>query len=225
MNETAKRPNVQSFKRPNAAPLALSPRLSAVDRAESRKPTADSRLRGWTFALLLCVAGCQTDRVTTSDGWRMPPAPRAAPTPPPSLRADRMVFTVGSKPDDTNNNGFPDQIKASVALFSSQHPTAIRQDGAFVFEMYPQGQFGADGVRPLAHWRIEGEALKQFETVMLAGPSYMFQLSLLERGTDRLPLERADLVCIFEPADGSPAVRSQGVRTIQIGRRLAADAR
>jgi hypothetical protein len=48
-------------------------------------------------------------------------------------------------------------------------------------------------------------------------------LSLLEVGDDRLPLERADLVCRFEPADGSPPITSDGVRTIQIGRRAAAE--
>jgi hypothetical protein len=55
------------------------------------------------------------------------------------------------------------------------------------------------------------------------GPFYRFQLSLLEVGDDRLPLERADLVCRFEPADGSQPITSDGVRTIQIGRRAAAE--
>ncbi len=183
-----------------------------------------SRIQNRLLFCVLCISavnllGCQTDKVTTSDGWRMPPEPRATPQPPPTLRADTMAFTVGSKPDDTNNNGFPDSIQVSVSLFSTQHPTALRQEGAFVFEMYRQGEFGASEAKPMLKWRKEPEAVKQAEARTLAGPCYLFQLSLLDFGTDRIPLDRADLVCRFEPADGSPPVRCEGVRTIQIGRR------
>lgn len=170
------------------------------------------------------MAGCRTERVTTSDGWRMPPEPRAAPQPPGNLRADRMVFTVGSKPDDTNNNGFPDSIQVSVALFSSQHPTALRQDGTFAFTMYRQGEYGTSA-KPMFEWKLSKERVQSAQAHTYVGPCFLFQLSLLDLGTDRLPLERADLVCRFEPADGGPPVISDGVRTIQIGRRMSADAR
>jgi hypothetical protein len=180
------------------------------------------------LGLFLCASvtvGCQTQRVTTSDGWPLPPEPRQAPVPPSSARADRMVFTVGSKPDDTNNNGFPDTIRASVALFSTQHPTALRQEGMFVFALYPQGKVGMPDAQPIATWRIDPKSRQVILTNTLAGPSYLFNLSLLEAAGvtgDRLPLDRADLICSFEASDGSPTVKSEGVRTIQIGSRLAA---
>ena len=171
---------------------------------------------------LLFNAACQTDRITTSDGWRMPPQPRAAPVTPASAKVDRMVFTVGSKPDDTNNNGFPDSIKVSVALFSSLYPTAVQEEGTFIFSLYPQGRSGGEAAKPLGVWRLSGESLVKAVARTFAGPSYLFQLSLLDVGGDRMPLDRADLTCRFEPADGSPPVNSDGVRTIQIGRRMSA---
>jgi hypothetical protein len=182
---------------------------------------------GVGLAVMSCACvllwACQTERVTTSDGWPLPPEPRPIPVPPQSLRADRMAFMVGSKPDDTDNNGFPDLIRASVALFSSEHPTALREQGAFVFMLYPQGSTSIAETRPLAEWRIEGEALQSTLAAAQYGPCYQFSLSLLQTpGGDRLPSDRADMVCTFEPADGSEAVHSAGVRTLQVGGRLTA---
>jgi hypothetical protein len=204
---------------------------SPNDQSPKGSSSANAIMKIGLRSFGLCILGlsiltaCQTERVTTSDGWRMPPAPRSAPTPPASARADRMVFTVGSKPDDTNNNGFPDGIQVSVALFSSQHPTALRQDGTFAFTMYRQGEFGAAEAKPMYEWKLSKEQVLNGQTQTYVGPSYLFQVSLLDMGTDRLPLERADLVCRFEPSDGSAAVHSDGVRSIQIGRRMSADAR
>jgi len=177
---------------------------------------------------ILCVVavcfavGCQTQRIT-SDGRPLPPPTREAPTTPSTARANRMAFMVGSKPGDINNNGFPDLIRVTVALFSAPHPTSIREDGAFVFTLVPQGQQGQQDAKSLGAWRIEGDEVTRGLSQAQYGPCYQFQLSLLEGGgTDRLELDRADLVCVFEPIDGSPPVKSDGVRTIQIGRRLAA---
>jgi hypothetical protein len=172
-----------------------------------------------SVAFLLC--SCQTERVSSSDGRPLPPAPLPAQPVPAGTKADRMVFMVGSKPDDTNGNGYPDSVKATVALFSLQHPTSIRQDGAFVFTMYSPGQSTTPEIKPLGLWRIEGDTLNKTMDLAQYGPFYRFQLSLLDVGDDRLPLERADLVCRFEPSDGSTPVKCDGVRTIQIGRRAA----
>lgn len=168
--------------------------------------------------ILIVLAGCQTERVITSDGRPLPPPPRPAPPPPPSAKANRMAFFVGQKPDDTNRNGYPDLISTTVMLVSSPHPTPIRQDGAFVFEMYPPGRYGSRDAKPIVSWRLEGEAVRRAEAIALAGPCYQFQLSLLAVGGDVLEFDRGDLICRFEPADGSPVVVSDGVRTIQLGR-------
>ena len=170
----------------------------------------------------LGLGSCATDRLTTSDSRPMPPTPRTAPVTPSSARVNRMAFMVGSKPEDSNNNGFPDLIRATVALFASPYPTSIREDGAFVFMLYPQGQVGIANVSPIGSWRVHGDSLKRTLASAQYGPCYQFQLSLLESGGDALPLDRADIICRFEPADGSASVTCDGVRTIQIGRRFAA---
>ncbi len=172
-------------------------------------------------AAAVLFAGCQTHRVTTSDGWPLPPTPRQPPEAPAHVKADRMVFTIGSKPDDANNNGFPDAIQASVWLFSSTHPIAIQQDGAFVFELFSQGTSNSSS-KPIASWRVDPNSPQRQLASTFAGPSYHFNLSLIDAGGDRLPLERADMICRFEPADSSTLVQCDGVRTIQIGRRIAA---
>lgn len=166
------------------------------------------------------LAGCQTDKVTTSDGWPLPPMPLSTPVPPAGLKADRMAFMVGSKPDDTDNNGFPDTIRATVALFSSEHPTALREDGAFEFLLYEQGRSETPGSKPMAQWRIEGEALRPTMAMAQYGPCYQFTLSLLTTPMgDQLPSAQADMICQFYPADGRAPVQSMGVRSLQIGGR------
>jgi len=168
---------------------------------------------------LLILAACQTERVQTSDGRPMPPKPHPAPAAPAGAIANRMALLVGSKADDTNGNGYPDQIQATVVLFASPHPTPILADGAFVFSLYPMGQAKAAGGEVLAEWRVEGEAVRASQAVARYGPCYRFRLCLLDSVGDVHPLSRADLVCRFEPTDGSPTVMSDGIRSIQIGRR------
>ena len=179
-------------------------------------------------ASTIILSACQSGRVHTSDG--MPPAakPVAPPQTPADARANTMAFFVGQKPDDTNGNGYPDLISVTVMLFSQPHPTAIRENGAFVFTLYPQGRMSDAGVKPLGSWRMEGPAVQRARTIALGGPCYQFQLSMLDPScgiaTDKLALDQADLVCQFIPSDGAPAVKSDGVRTIQIGKRLAGGA-
>jgi len=139
-----------------------------------------------------------------------------------------MVFMVGSKPDDSNNNGFPDAIRASVALFSDQHPIAIREDGTFVFTLYHQGQSDAPDARPMAEWRVMSPGGGESIATAYYGPCYQFTLSLLDSQSgsaagDRLPLDRADMLCRFEPSGGSAPFTSAGVRTIQVGSALLSE--
>jgi hypothetical protein len=171
-------------------------------------------------AAVMMLAGCQTENVTTSDGWQMPPEPRDAPVTPAGAKADRMVFMVSPKADDSDNNGYPDLIRASVVLFNDQHPTALREEGSFTFVLYEQGRSSNPAAQPIAEWRVEGDALRETLATAQYGPCYQFVLSLLQTPAgDRFPTERADMICRFEPSSGSPAVQSTGVRTLQIGGR------
>lgn len=169
--------------------------------------------------------GCQTESITTSDGRPMPQKPRAAPAAPANAKPNRMAFMVSSKPEDTTGNGYPDLIMATVALFALPHPMAMRFDGMFEFTLYQRGEARDPNAEPIAHWVKQGEAVRQAEATAGYGPCYQFSLSLVEVGSDVIPLTSADLRCTFHPADGSTPVHSDGVRSIQVGSRMASDRR
>jgi hypothetical protein len=171
---------------------------------------------------IVLLGGCKTDKVTTSDGRPMPPPPRESPPVPAGARASRMLFLMGPKPTDSNGNGYPDRMEATIVLFASPHPTPMWEDGTFVFLLHPASRDGTPRGQPLREWRFGGEQLAKARAVSeLFGKQYSFTLSLCDQGTDVYPLLAADVTCSFEPADGSPAIASEGVRTIQIGRGAA----
>lgn len=191
--------------------------------------TSINRLVGLSVAILILtsVVSCKTSSVTSSDGRPLPPVPHEAAPAPAGAQANTMAFFVSSKPDDSNGNGFPDLIKVTVALFAQPHPTAVQasQGGSFVFTLFPQGQTGLPGVKELGMWSLEGDAVTRALARAQYGPCYQFRLSLLESaGGEFLQLDRADLVCRYVPPGEAQVVRSDGVRTIQVGRRMSVGA-
>jgi hypothetical protein len=156
---------------------------------------------------LVISAGCQSSRSSASYSRPLPPKPRALPPAPADARANALVLNVSAAPLDTNGNGFPDLIHATAHLFDTRYPPAIKESGAFVFLLYASGQVGRPGVDPIQEWRIEGTALEEAHARSAFGECYRFRLSLLDGGTDRLPIGMADIQCWFEPADGPTAVR------------------
>ncbi|MHC5029034.1 MAG: hypothetical protein ACYTGR_19970 [Planctomycetota bacterium] len=173
------------------------------------------------LCLLLAAGGCETERVAFSEGSRpMPPEPRRAPATPADAPANEMAFLVGQKPQDTNGNGYPDTIQATVILFASPHPTSVMREGDFHFDLYARGASADPKARPIAQWHYDREAAMGLVAAAQYGPRYQFRLSLQEaRRSDVLPLTRADLLCRFEAADGGAPVRSSGVRSLQLGKR------
>lgn len=191
----------------------------------SSSMTASRRAAAYALAFTLCmlIAGCATEtRTTTTNTARpLPPEPQPAPVTPANAHASRMVFAVGSKPDDTDGNGYPDRIDATVMLFAQRYPTPMFVDGTFEFTLHASGQTTNADAPSLAQWTVSGEAIEKTKARTTIGPQYRFTLSLLDAGTDRYPLALADLTCTFIPADGSTPVASDGVRSIQIGRAVA----
>lgn len=182
-------------------------------------PQSGSCIRGLCVCCLLLLSACATEQVTTSDGRPMAERPRSAPATPTGAAINRMAFMVGSKPEDTTGNGYPDLIRATVVLFASPHPTAVRGEGVFEFRLFPFGAAARPDAVPIAMWRVEGDDVKRAHAHGIYGPAYQFQLSLLDAGGDERPFMSADLRCTFFPANGSAAVHSDGVRSIRIGRR------
>jgi hypothetical protein len=169
---------------------------------------------------LVISAGCTSSRSTAAYTRPLPPKPRALQLAPPDARANALVLNVSAAPLDTNGNGYPDLIHATAHLFDTRYPPAIKEDGTFVFLLYASGQVGRPDVDPIQEWRIEGEALEQARARSAFGECYRFRLSLLDGGTDRLPIGMADIQCWFEPADGRAATYAGGVTSIRIGHRI-----
>ena len=167
----------------------------------------------------LGAAGCQETRTTSGFHRPMPPKPRPLPRVPVDARANALVLNIGAAPLDTNRNGYADLILASAHLFDRRYPAAMHEDGAFVFLLYGGGDAARPGSQPIHEWRIEDEALRRSYTRSAFGAGYRFRLSLLEGGTDTLPIATADIVCRFEPADGRPAVYPSEISSIQMGLR------
>lgn len=182
-----------------------------------RRPAGTRSLHAAVVVLISTTAGC-TSSVTTSDGRPMPPVPHAAPQTPSDSKPNAMAMLVGFKPTDTDGNNYPDLITVQTYLYSRPHPTSIYDDGAFVFELYKAGGT-ARNEKPLLTWRFEKadvDNARMYSRLFERG--YTFKLSLLEHGSDRLPLTTGNLIGRFEPADGSEPIRCVGVRTIQIGK-------
>jgi hypothetical protein len=153
-----------------------------------------------------------------ADTRPMPPQPHAGPRTPADARADALVIQVAAKPRDTNGNKFPDLIEVMANLFATPHPMPVHEEGEFVFQIYPGGLIDDPSASPLREWRIAGDDLEAAKIINpLFGPTYQFNLSLLDTGTDRLPLMAADLVAWFQPADGRKAILRREVHTMQIG--------
>ncbi len=87
--------------------------------------------------------------------------------------------------------------------------------------MFAPGDVSRPGAEPIHEWLIVDERLQAARGRSAFGECYRFRLSLLENdGTDRLDLAMADLICVFEPADGGEPTWSGAVATIQIGHRV-----
>ncbi len=176
-----------------------------------------------SFLLSACGAANNTSRPNAlADPRPMPPEPREAPETPADAKADALVLQVAAKPRDTNGNQYPDLIEVQANLFARPHPMPLHEEGAFIFRLYPGGRTDDPAVTPIREWRIEGDALDESRVINpLFGPTYQITLSILDEGTDRLPLMSADLVASFEPADGRAPVVRREVHKMQIGAEIA----
>ncbi len=178
-------------------------------------------LKAGAAAITLALSCCTTTRESTTYLRPAPPRPRPAQPAPPGARANALVLNVEATPIDTNGNGFPDLIRATVHLFDTRYAPPIHEDGSCVFVLYACGAAGQPGSQALRQWTFAEERLDQARGRSRFGDCYRFQLSLLEQGGDAMDASMADLACRFEPSDGSEPAFAGGVATIQIGRRVS----
>jgi hypothetical protein len=169
-------------------------------------------------ACLVVLPSCEQSR-TVAYYRPLPPKPRPLKPVPPDARADALVLNVSAAPMDTDGNGYPDLVHATVHLFDRRYPPAIYEEGAFNFAMFSPGDVSRRGVDPIREWRITD--LEEVRGRSAFGECYRFRLSLLDDGgTDELNVPMADVVCVFEPDDGGEPTWSGKVTTIQVGRRV-----
>jgi hypothetical protein len=139
-------------------------------------------------ALAILIAGCASSR------------PGNQPSPPPrsgSARPDTLTIAADNFVD-TDGNRYRDSAVVVVYLFSEKHTLPMQVEGEFAFIL--QSHSG----QRLAEWRFDRQATAAAMQQLPPGPGYIFQLSLLESGTDRIEEREADLIAAFLPASSGP---------------------
>lgn len=129
---------------------------------------------------------------------------------PPAIQATQLLPSVKFF-EDTDGNGFLDTVEVTLYVFSEQYPDAsVFIPGGFEFKLT-----GREG-RVLREWKLNEEQARAAVRRGPVGPGYIFRLSLLDGGTDKLDEASAELFASFVPA-GSPPVKSVST-TVRIGR-------
>src|ERR1043165_2151281 len=142
--------------------------------------------------LLVLLAGCVSDQ-----------APRAQST-PDSARPNDVVLVVPSF-EDTDGNHYRDRTRLVAYIYaeSTRYPISMKADGEFEFKL----ENGAG--KTLATWHFDRYQTREAMRKLAPGPAYVFDLSLLDVGTDRLADTEADLLATFTPFKGDPIPRSE----------------
>lgn len=166
-----------------------------------------NRLGSWragaalsTLAAAALLTGC----VSAEPADRPPPKQ-------PSWAKTTDVFVSSGFPEDTDGNAYLDTMAVTMYLFDGQFPGAsIRVPGSVSFVlMTSEGS-------PLGRWDLTEQQTAASARPMPPGPGYVFKLSLLDHGTDKLDSRVAELAATFTPTGGKP-VRAK-VLTITLGR-------
>ena len=130
-----------------------------------------------------------------------------------------MTLLVSSPGVDTDGNGFIDRVQVSTSLFggNSAIPLIIGK-GEFIFALYTL-PVEDEVARPVALWRFKGERLSSGRTFALFGPTYTFDLNILDQMPDRQPSIKLNLKGWFDSLDGTvPIASSAQLRPITLGR-------
>src|SRR5262245_30533374 len=80
-------------------------------------------------AVSCTLAGCVTE------GPPLPPAPRPPPPQAADAKPDHIVSSAPQVPEDTDRNGFYDQISVTIYLFDDRYRTPIDVPGSFTFTL------------------------------------------------------------------------------------------
>lgn len=139
------------------------------------------------------------------------PTPQPTPNQPANVIPDRISLSA-SWPEDTDANGCADTTTVVVYIFDTRYSAApIAVPGEMTIRLVDKS--GA----AIRQWQYTQQETQAAIRTFAAGPGYQLLPSLLDHGTDRVPVQEVDVVAIFTPINGTP-VRSRGAATIRIGR-------
>lgn len=144
------------------------------------------------------LAGCVSDE----------PHKRLAPQ-PANVQPSRLGVWA-TLPEDTDANGYLDTVDVTVYVSSDAYAAPIAVPGSFEFKL-----IGKSG-KELAKWDIPEARAAQAMRRMAVGPAYLFRLSMLEVGSDRVEAQPVNLAAEFRPKSGE-AVRSP-LTALQFGK-------
>lgn len=133
------------------------------------------------------------------------------PQQPTDVVPSRMTISA-ALPQDTDLNGYPDIIDLTIFVFDDRYPIPLDVPGTFTFKLS-----GAKEGKLLREWEIPPDKAMAARRRMPAGPGYVFSLSLLENGGDRVEAQHADLTAEFTPVKGS-LVKMRGGSTLRLGK-------
>jgi hypothetical protein len=145
-------------------------------------------------AVSLALMACAAD----SGGGR--------PTPTPASARPGLLSIAANNFMDTDGNKHRDLSTVVVYIFpdSAQYALPLAADGVFEFTLE-----SADG-RPVRHWRFDQRQTAEARRDLAPGPGFVFDLSLLENGSDRIAITEAELVATFHPAGAAgPPLRAR----------------
>jgi hypothetical protein len=137
------------------------------------------------------------------------PADRPPPKQPSWAKPSDLLVSSGF-PEDIDGNGYLDTMAMTVYVFDAQFPGAsIQAPGTFAFALTtPDG-------KPIARWDLTIEETTAAARPMPPGPGYLFKLSLLDKGGDKINTRVAELSTVFTPVTGKP-VRAKSL-TVTFG--------
>ena len=170
-----------------------------------------SRVVCVSVALLLSIgpAACVTE------GPPMARQPREIPPQPEGIIPTDLDLLGSRFAQDSDGNGYADMLHITVYLFNSvgSYRASIRAEGSLSFVLT-----GQDG-KVISKWEFDAAQAAAARQQLLAGPGYMFKLSLRDNGgSDELATTDARLRCTFTPAGGGTPLTNRNPIAIGIGR-------
>lgn len=114
---------------------------------------------------------------------------------------------------DTDGNKYRDTSTIVIYIFpeSAQYLLPMKAEGTFEFVLEDRS------ARPLARWNIGPDRAGAARRRLPPGPGYVFEISLLEFGSDLVDLPEAELVATFIPDDGSRSLHARTQSPLLLG--------